>query len=91
MAAKDSEKTRKPSYWLAIVAGAVILAWIGVEAAFGGFTDNVADAADVVLERGQAIIAAVTSLLAGALALRNFTPSAGTGDLPPDPVEDGPL
>lgn len=81
---KDRETARKPSYWVAALAGAVILVWIAVEAIFGGFTENVADATDVVMERGQAIIAAITSLLAGILALRNFTPDS------PKPIEAEP-
>ena len=86
MPQKDSESARKPSYWLALAVGAVVLIWIAVEAVFAGFTENVGEAAATVTNSGGAIIASVASLVASILALRNFTPDADLHD----PIEHDP-
>lgn len=78
MAVKDSEKTRKPTYWLAILAGAAVAVLIGVETVHEGFTAGLADAVETVVTRLDALVVSVSSALAGWIALRNFTGSDNT-------------
>ena len=71
---QDPDNARKPSYWVAAVLGGLVLVWIVIETIFAGFTENLAGASETVFEHGAAIITAVTSLLAGIFALRNYIP-----------------
>ena len=88
MAVRDSSSARKPSYWAAVIVGSIVLVWILVEAMFSGVTANLAEAGDTVATHATGLFAAITSILGGIMALRNFTPG-GDNELKPQGYEQG--